>query len=207
MAGCGALNNVQVRHLVGEFTSRVLMERLQPQNYPTVMVLGDSSGDQASAEAADTRAIIALLLLRDFRRRAGVERQEVCSEILDPKNRELAATTEIHDIVISNETVSMVLAQVTNEPRVGPILEDLFESAGSEIYLKDVSLYVPVGQPTTFEHLVLAARSRNELALGVQSTSDDAAQRYGIQLNPKQKQAPITPRAGDRLIVMAEDDG
>jgi hypothetical protein len=202
-AECGELKNVQVRHLVGEFTSRALMERLQPQNYPTVMVLGDAP----TAEAADTRAIIALLLLRDFRRRAGVESQEVCSEILDPKNRELAATTEIHDIVISNETVSMVLAQVTNEPRIGPILEDLFESEGSEIYLKDISLYVRPGEPTTFEHLIMAAMSRNELVLGLQATNEDAAQRYGIVLNPKNRQQPWTPKAGDRLIVMAEDDG
>jgi ion channel POLLUX/CASTOR len=202
-AECGELQHVQVRHLVGEFTSRALMERLQPQNYPTVMVLGDAP----TAEAADTRAIIALLLLRDFRRRAGIQSQEVCSEILDPKNRELAATTEIHDIVISNETVSMVLAQVTQEPRVGPILEDFFESEGSEIYLKDIALYVTPGQPTTFEHLILAAMSRNELALGLQSTTEDPASRYGIALNPKQRQATWVPKAGDRLIVMAEDDG
>ena len=35
--------------MVGEFTSRALMERLQPQNYPAVMVLGDTAGgDQLS---------------------------------------------------------------------------------------------------------------------------------------------------------------
>ena len=203
---CGALKNVTVRHLDGEFTNRALMTELQPHMYPTVTVLGDAS-EGGNAEDADTRAIIALLLLRDFRTRNNVQKQEVCSEILNPKNRELAATTEIHDIVISNEMVSMVLAQVTNEPRVRPVLEDLFQSEGSEIYLKDIRKYVPVGQPVSFEYLILAAKARNECALGLQVFVDDPAKRYGLVLNPKDRAAPFTPKLGDRLVVLAEDDG
>lgn len=203
---CGDFKNVNVRHLVGEFTSRKLMEQVQPHRYPTVMVLGDAV-DAQDAEAADTRAIIALLLLRDFRKRAGIDRQEVCSEILDPKNRELAATTEIHDIVISNEMVSMVLAQITYEPRVRAVLEDLFESDGSEIYLKPISFYAPLGQPTNFEELIVAANARNEAALGLQILVKDPSKKYGMVLNPTDRKTPFVPKAGDRLIVLAEDDG
>ena len=192
------------------------MEELQPHRYPTVMVLGDATrgeegggdGDKDSnAEDADTRAIIALLLLRDFRRRNNVARQEVCSEILNPKNRELAATTEIHDIVISNEMVSMVIAQVTHEPRVRPVLEDLFRSEGSEIYLKDLTMYAPAGQPVTFEYLILAAKARGEVAMGYQIYTEDSTRRYGLVLNPKDRAAVIAPKPGDQLVVMAEDDG
>jgi CRISPR/Cas system-associated exonuclease Cas4 (RecB family) len=193
--------------MVGEFTSRALMDNLQPQNFPTVMVLGDSSNGPTTAEEADTRAIIALLLLRDFRRRSGVKTQEVCSEILNPKNRELAATTEIHDIVISNEMVSMVLAQVSHEPRVRPVLEDLFQSEGSEIYLKPMSCYTTLDHPVSFEYLVLAAKARGEVALGYQVYVDDDSKRYGLVLNPKDRHATFSPKENDRLIVLAEDDG
>jgi hypothetical protein len=203
-----ALKNVEIRHMIGEFTSRALMERVQPQRYPTVMVLGDTAGE-GSVEESDTRAIIALLLLRDFRQRAGIAEQKVCSEILDPKNRELAATTEIRDVVISNVMVSMVLAQVTYEPRIRAVLEDLFQSEGSEVYIKDLSLYVPPGQPTTFEHLVLVARARGETAMGIQIYEDDAAKRYGFSLNPQgpARTASFVPKPKDRLVVLAEDDG
>ena len=204
---CGTLEKTSVRHVEGEFTSRALMEEIQPQVYPTVMVLGQSG--TGGAEEADTKAIIALLLMRDSRRRAGIAHQKVCSEILDPKNRDLAATTEIHDIVISNEMISMILAQITYEPRVRPVLEDVFRSEGSEIYLKDLRLYAPPGQAVSFEYLILAAKARGEVALGVQVANDDPARRYGIFLNPVQqlRVTPITPKAGDRLIVLAEDDG
>jgi hypothetical protein len=143
-------------------------------------------------------------LLRDFRQRGGVASQEVCSEILDPRNRDLAATTEINDIVISNEMVSMVLAQVTHEPRVRPVLEDLFQSEGSEVYLKDISLYAPVGQATTFEYLT-GLPKRNESAL-VQIITPDRAQRYGIMLNPTDARA-VRAQGGRPADRSAEDDG
>jgi hypothetical protein len=203
----GEVKTIQQRHLEGEFSTRALMEEVQPQNYPNVMVLGDAISAK-SAEEADTRAIIALLLLRDMRRRSSLApTQRVCSEILDPKNRELAATTQINDIVISNEMVSMVLAQITYEPRVQSVLEDLLRSEGSEIYVKPLELYVPAGVQATFEQLILAAKARGELALGVQVYEDNAETKYGLVLNPKNRQSPIVPKKGDKLVVLAEEDG
>ena len=63
-----------------------------------------------------------------------------------------------------------------------------------------------VGQPTTFEHLILAAKARGEVAFGVQISTEDPAQRYGMKLNPKQRTTPWLPKHGDRLVVLAEDD-
>ena len=204
---CGELGTIQLRHLVGQFTSRALMDELNPQNYPNVMVLGDAV-DSKDAESADTRAIIALLLLRDARRRSSLApNQRVCSEILEPKNRELAATTQINDIVISNEMVSMVLAQITYEPRVQSVLEDLLRSEGSETYLKPLQFYCPPNEAVTWEYLLLAAKARGELALGLQIYEDAPDKKYGLVLNPQQRQAPIMPKPGDRLIVLAEEDG
>lgn len=203
----GELNTVQLRHLVGQFTSRHLMDQLGPQNYPLVMVLGDAV-EAKTAEEADTRAIIALLLLRDARRRSGLAPdQRVCSEILDPKNRELAATTQINDIVISNEMVSMVLAQVTYEPRVQAVLEDLLRSEGSEIYLKPLEAYCPPGQAVSIEYLIIAAKARGEVMLGLQIYEESAEKKYGLVLNPMNRQAMFLPKPGDRLVVLAEEDG
>ncbi len=207
----GELGSLELRHIEGQFTSRALMEQLQPHRYPLVMVLGDVVSAR-DAEDADTRAIIALLLLRDARVRSGMYQQRVCSEILDPKNRELAATTQINDIVISNEMISMVLAQITFEPRAHAVFEDLVRSEGSEIYVKPIEHYLPPGfvgsgQVVTFEFLVLAAKARGELALGLQIYTDDAASKHGLVLNPTDRTRPFAPKAGDRLVVLAEDQG
>ncbi len=190
---CGALGTIALRHMVGQFTSRALMDELNPQNYPNVMVLGDAV-ESSDAESADTRAIIA-------------PNQRVCSEILEPKNRELAATTQINDIIISNEMVSMVLAQITYEPRVQAVLEDLLRSEGSEVYLKPLEFYCPPGQAVSWEYLLLAAKARGEVALGLQIYEDNPDTKYGLVLNPQTRQQPIMPKPGDRLIVLAEEDG
>lgn len=210
-AEVGEVKSLDIRHMEGHFTSRALLEQLQPQTYPLVMVLGDAV-TATDAEDADTRAIIALLLLRDARVRSGLHHQRVCSEILDPKNRELAATTEINDIVISNEMVSMVLAQITYEPRAQAVFEDLVRSEGSEIYLKPIEAYLPPGlvgsgHTVTFEYLILAAKARNELALGLQVLSADADKKFGLVLNPTNRTQPFAPKKGDRLVVLAEEQG
>lgn len=203
----GALANVEVRHVEGTFASRSVMTELDPTRYPTVIVLGDAT-DTKSAEEADTRAIIALLLLRDARSRAEqVGDQRICTEILEPKNRDLAAITAMNDVVISNEMISMVMAQVSYEPRVQAVFEDLLRSEGSEIYIKPLELYVPPGKQATFEHLVLAAKARGEVALGLQIYEDTPANRYGLVLNPKERARPFVPKAGDRLVVLADEDG
>jgi len=207
----GEVSSLELRHIEGQFSSRALMEQLSPDRYPLVMVLGDTVS-ATDAEDADTRAIIALLLLRDARRRSGLHYQRVCSEILDPKNRELAATTQLNDIVISNEMISMVLAQITFEPRAHAVFEDLVRSEGSEIYVKPIEMYLPPGfvgsgQVVTFEFLVLAAKARGELALGIQCYVADPAQKYGLVLNPGDRTRPIVPKAGDKLVVLAEDQG
>lgn len=199
----GSLRTLQSRNLVGEFTSQAIMQVIQPDRYPIVMVLGDGE----SAEQADTRAIIALLLLRDARQRSGIYGQRVCSEILDPRNRDLAATTQINDIVISNELVSMVLAQISYEPRVQAVLEDLLRSEGSEIYVKPIGHYCAVGQPVTIEHLILLAKSRGELMLGLQRYEDAPDRKYGLVLNPGSRNVPFVAQPRDRLVVLAEEDG
>ncbi|MBN2195820.1 MAG: hypothetical protein JW751_23590 [Polyangiaceae bacterium] len=157
----GELETLAMRNLVGEYTSQGLMQVISPDRYSIVLVLGDGE----TAEQADTRAIITLLLLRDARQRSGASSQRILCEILDPGNRELAATTEINDVVISNELVSRMLAQITYEPNVQAVLEELLRSGGSEIYLKPLAYYCPPDEPVTFEHLVLAAKSRGEVAL------------------------------------------
>ena len=86
--------NTALRHMVGEFTSRALMERLQPQNYPTVMVLGDAIGGgrrRGVGHARDHRAapLARLPPARRRRRAGGVQR--------DPRPEESRARRDHRD--------------------------------------------------------------------------------------------------------------
>jgi hypothetical protein len=43
--------------------------------------------------------------------------------------------------------------------------------------------------------------------LGIQIYEESPEKKYGLVLNPKNRSAAIVPKPGDRLIVLAEEDG
>ena len=123
--------------------------------------------------------------------------------------REVPARYQARLVTPTRTAGSIVLDVPTSDPRIQAVLEDLFRSEGSEIYLKSIFHYVPQNQPCTFEYLTLAARRRGEVLLGIQRYVDDASQKYGIVLNPEAafRRTPFVAGPKDRLIVLAEDDG
>ncbi len=66
---------------------------------------------------------------------------------------------------------------------------------------------MPPGQAATVEYLILAAKARGEVLMGVQRYIDDPSRKFGLMLNPKDRRTPFMPAPGDRLVVLAEDDG
>ena len=71
-----------------------------------------------------------------------------------------------------------------------------------------MSLYAKLGVATTFEELALRARARGEVAIGLQAPASEDDANWGIRINPWRERArSFSPKAGDRLIVLAEDDG
>jgi hypothetical protein len=53
----------------------------------------------------------------------------------------------------------------------------------------------------------VAAKARSEVMLGVQIYMDSPDKKYGLMLNPKDRKSTFVPKPGDRLVVLAEDDG
>jgi hypothetical protein len=98
-----------------------------------------------------------------------------------------------------------MLSQISENKDLGAVFADLFNSEGSEIYLKPASDYVNTGQPINFYTVVEAARRRGEVALGyrIMAKSGDASAGYGVTLNPD-KAETITFSPADRIVVLAE---
>ena len=82
---------------------------------------------------------------------------------------------------------------------------DLFDPAGSEIYLKPAGDYLVPGDEADFatRGRVGPAARRGRDRLPADRALPRAA-RYGVVLNPD-KTAPLTLAADDRVIVLAED--
>ena len=151
-----------------------------------------------------------LLLLRKIFEAAGPQEKvtKLISEVMDSRNHELVARAGVHDFIISNRLVSMLLAQISEEADIHRVYEDLFEEDGSEIYLKPVSLYFEqVPEELTFADMMRIAQKREEVCLGVKikALEQDLTRNFGVKLIPE-KNTTYRLKPEDCLIVVSEDE-
>ncbi len=186
----------------GDTSDRELLDGLELPSFDHVIVLSD---DGLEAQAADARTLFTLLHLRDIAERAG-KRFSIVTEMRDPRNRELAEATRADDFIVGARLVSLLLAQLTENPALLPVFADLFDPEGSEVYLKPAEDYVEPGRPLSFDTVIESARRRGQTAFGyrLQAHAGDAGKAYGVVVNPR-KSDSVTFGPGDKVVVLAED--
>ena len=165
-----------------------------------------SYSDRLDVQKADARTLVTLLHLRDIETLSGADHYSIVTEMLDLRNRGLAEITQADDFIVSERLTSLLVAQVTENKDLRALFDDIFDSGGSEIYLKPAADYVVLDRPMSYWHVVESARKRGHVAIGYRlaSGSSDATQGYGVQVNPP-KDTTVSFTSEDRVIVIAED--
>ncbi|MCL4394933.1 MAG: potassium transporter TrkA [Chloroflexi bacterium] len=186
----------------GDTTDRRTLDALDIPGFDHVIVL--SYSDTLEAEQADSQTLVTLLHLRDMSEKTGKD-FAIVSEMLDVRNRTLADVTRADDFIVSDQLVSLMLSQVSENKSLTGVFADLFDPEGSEIYLKPAENYVKPGVPLNFYTVLESARCRGEVAIGYRQHrhAHDAAQSYGVVVNPN-KSEQMTFETGDNVIVLAE---
>lgn len=190
----------------GDATDRAILDGLQIPRFDHVMLLSPEIDDgHADEQKADARTLVTLLHLRDIREQSG-RRFSIVSEMLDVRNRALAEVTRADDFIVGDQLASLLLTQISENKELNAVFADLFDPAGSEIYLKPAGDYVRPGTECTYATVVESARRRGQVAIGYRlqrhSTSKEHA--YGVATNPA-KSTRITLGAEDSVIVLSED--
>jgi hypothetical protein len=205
LPGPTELENLQVDYRQVNRTSLSDLRSLDPLLFDNVVVLS-RQGEGLSSEAADAECIVSLLILRQLRE--GGEpcsgRSSIVSEIRDPRNKKLATVARANDFIVSNEIVSMILAQISEEPALSQVYAELFDPDGCEIYLKPSSLYTRPDEPSSFRSVMQAALERGEVAIGYRQAAYhmDLERAFGVTLNPE-KDIPLMLSGDDHVIVIA----
>ena len=199
---CCDFQNQELSFRAGDTTDRVLLDALHIPEYDHVIALADTSLD---IQTADARTLITLLHLRNI---AGIDETHfsIVSEMLDLRNRELAAVTNVDDFIVSDHLISLMTSQLSENAALQGVFDDLFDAEGNEIYLKPVSDYVELGQPVNFYTVVEAARRRHETAIGYRLGAEarNFAAQFGVRINPK-KSAEVRFSEDDKVIVLADE--
>ncbi len=196
------LTNQALRFVDRSPTNRDVLDSLDVASYQHVLVV--SPTDRYDAQRADARTLVTLLHLRDIASTVG-HPFSITSEMADVRNRSLAEVTRADDFIVSDRLISLLLTQVSENKRLNAVFADLFDAAGSEIYLRPIADYVATGRPVTVATISEAARRLDEVAIGyrIRAESSDPARAYGVHLN-EPKSARVTFEPADRVIVLAQ---
>ena len=183
-------------------TELATLVKVQPETYHHIILLSDHEAD---IQETDARTLITLLHLRNLAEKSG-RSFSIVSEMLDIRNRALAEIARADDFIISDKLISLLLSQISENRHLDKVFKDLFDPDGSEIYLKPIRDYVPLGKPLDFYSVVEAAAARGETAIGYRiiEQAHDADRAYGVVINPK-KTDTATFTAEDRIVVLAEE--
>ncbi len=200
----------KIRLVKADVHSPEILKKLEPQKYKTVILLA-TEGD--NAEEIDAESISILMNLRQFFRLEEKAtgkpiHSKIITEVMDSENIELVLQTGVKDFLISNQFVSKIFAQISQEPEVMKIYDSLFSPEGSEIYLKKSNLYFPSFPiEVSFADCVLACQKKGEVCFGIRILSEERDQDkdFGVYLIPN-KSKKFTLTAEDELIVLAEDE-
>lgn len=196
------MTNLEVSYQAGDTTDRKMLDAMKLTSYQHIILL--CYGDDMDIQEADSKTLMTLLHLRDIESKKG-EAYSVVSEMLDVKNRALAEIAKADDFIVSDELAGLLLTQIAENKDLGDVFDDLFDSAGAEIYLKPAEDYISKGKTVNFYTILESAKRRNETAIGyrISAESNDAASFYGVRVNPR-KTDEILFAKGDKIIVLSE---
>jgi voltage-gated potassium channel Kch len=198
------LHTLKAEVAYGRTSDRTVLERYPITEYDHIVVLAYS--DHLTGQHADARTLVTLLHLRDIvGDRVRGDGPSVVSEMLDDRNRALAQVAHVDDVIVSDEILSLIVSQLSEDARLGPVFTDLLDSGGAEIYLRPATDYVRSGQSVTYRTVVEAAAMRGETAIGyrVANEADDPGAAYGIYVNPP-KSHIYAVDGTDRVVVLAD---
>ena len=196
--------------VVADVQDEEALRSIAPETYDNVVLLAEE-GELPEEVDAGT---LALLLgfrkhFRELEAQTGAPVQtQLITEVMDSDNTELVLKSGVKDFLISNQFVSKILAQVSQEPSVMAVYDELFQPDGSEIYVKPVSLYFD-GLPRAVKvaDIMRMAQHRAEICLGVKVHAEEQSSdlNFGVYIIPARDRV-FTLQEGDALIVLAEDE-
>jgi len=203
--------------------------KVDPHSYGRIILLGDGDRD-VSDDVVDSRTVTILLLLRealatppgkcDGLPDAGTDpgsarRPTIVTELMQSDNRVIVPDVDVHDFVISNRIISMLFAQVAEDPRRHRIYREIFRQKGPEIYIKPASSYLEglvrergngdESQKVRFGALMDVVAEQGEICIGVRTRPDDRTlPRRTILVPSRDDEIPL--RSDDFVVVIGEQD-
>jgi hypothetical protein len=192
-----------------DFNDLNKLNEIDPQSFDSLLILSPGG---ATIEEMDAFVISLLIRIRQILRNSGKSQwPKLITEVMDSENIDIILNSGVEDFMVSNQFVSQIMAQVSEEPLALDVYDDLFQAEGSELYIKPISYYFPFDGKESitvaYGECVHAAQLRGEVILGAQlhPRQKEKDKMFGISLIPDKNQE-YTFTKEDGLIALAKDE-
>ncbi len=172
------------------------------KNYNEIIIL--SYRNSLSQKEADAQTMLTILQMNQLfaTNERGVNHTRLVAEILDSRKAELARVAGIDDLVMSDNLAALLIAQVSENPELAAIFDDLFDAEGASINIRPIDTYAPLGKEIEFAQLVQVGLSYGDSVIGYRvHANQNSGDAEGVRLNPLKSHIFI-PSAGDGIIVI-----
>jgi len=197
------LKNIDFEFVNADSSSRQVIEDLDITSYDSVQIL--CYKNEYDVQDADAQTLIALLHIRRIMNEKDCD-LKIVSEMLDLKNRELAEVAKADDFIVSDNLISLLMSQVSENKKLMMVFNDLFNEEGSEINFKPMKDYIKPGEKVNFYTILESALRKGHTAIGyrIEANAFDKNNAFGIVLNPE-KSKFVTFNENDKIIVLSQN--
>ncbi len=204
--------NITIKSI--DFNELKDLEQIQPQNFDSILILspGGSTIEEMDAYVISLLIRVRQILLSKVETKTkNYKWPKLITEVMDSENIDIILNSGVEDFMVSNQFVSQIMAQVSEEPLALDVYDDLFHADGSEIYIKPASNYFDFSNKETinikYGECMEAAQLREEIILGLQFHAEQKNKKdmFGINLIPDKNEI-FTLSAKDGFVALAQDE-
>lgn len=195
-------------------------EAITLDQFNSILILADAVAIENGANmmSCDSRSLSSLLIIQDIQKKLYEERKKLgeqniqlpcspISEILDSRTKSLLAVANCKGYIMSNQIISSVIAQVSEEKDINIVLREILTADGSETYIRSVSRFVDLKKESemSFWDISLRARQLREVVIGFKPEKMDFKQAAHLIINPPDKSVKRKWAPGDMIVTFGMD--
>lgn len=200
-----------------ETTDFEIIKKYYSGNLFSIIILGYDTTKNIQERDADT--ILTLLHLNNIEteiikgktKRQILEDQNTVAEIYHEKNRKIVALSNTCDYIISENILSSIMTQISEQPLIMGVYDEIFDSDGVEIYLRDIDKYFDFPKNNEIENQSVINKSfidimsrtleEKEIVIGYRKKINN--EKAELVINPKEKENLIEFKPKDELVVIS----
>lgn len=195
LSRCDGSSRLSVSHRTGDPTRFATLRALDPSRYDSVIVL--RAENPPAPGRPDDKTLLTLLMLKAHEEETG-RRIHVVAELHDHRSRRLAPLGPTSDVVVRGELTALLMTQISHNPDLAAVFEEIFSARGGALTLRPAADYVHPGLDASFATVTAAALAYGQAAIGYRINDPTAG--------PLSQQIRLCPGQSERRVWTAQDE-